>query len=424
MSFPRTPVDGQTTVTNNIVYIYNSNNRAWKKQFGTIAVSTATVTILDDSISPITGALTVPGGVSISRDLYAGGKIYTQGWEISTATYIQFNTATTLFNTATQSIKLIGGGQGSIPIQNSSDNTGFISIGPAGNVLQSNGTTVQWVTTSTGLGFGTSTATDVAFRLATTATNLTGKSFLWGNTLGGIPIQYPGSVAVGTPNGSNPSRPDISYYNLFTDYSGNIGSSGYVQLDITNPSNPIFWMANTPSTAPGPSGSPGPTGSTGPTGDTGSAGLRLNFQFPDPTNPYNPYLVGPAWLQNYTRNSYVWQMPYPGYNFNYIIHQFGVYIGGNYTYRAQGAPNFPFVINFPFAFNYTPYSFVLTHKGNDNGSQHGLNLTPLFLYATNITTIGFTINAVRQDNGAAYTGNWNSGYSNGAGRIDWWAIGQ
>jgi hypothetical protein len=391
MSFPRTPVNGQTTVTNNIVYTYNSNNRAWKKQFGTIAVGTATVTILDDSSSPITGALTVPGGVSIKGNLYAGGKIYTQGWEISTSTYIQFNTATTLFNTATQSIKLIGGSQGSIPYQNSSNNTGFISIGPAGNVLQSNGTTAQWVTTSTGLGFGISTATDVAFKLATTATNLVGYSIDWGSTpIGGIPIQFSGAIH---------GMPDVPTY---TDFSYNLGISGYVNLDITDPTFPFFWMNGSPSNTPnyGPSGSSGPSGSPGPTGGTGPTGTKLLYTTSISgwkrigqgaatiSNPIPSSLQSNYWtILNCLGSSNV----YDSYPYYLLALQ-----GGSMFSNST----FPVTINFSVAYNIVP-----TVQINPRGRGNFINLTlyPILIYISSVSITGFTIDAIRLDTGAAQT---------------------
>ena len=38
MSFPTSPVNGQTTSTNGIVYTYNSTNSSWKRTPGTTAV--------------------------------------------------------------------------------------------------------------------------------------------------------------------------------------------------------------------------------------------------------------------------------------------------------------------------------------------------------------------------------------------------
>lgn len=82
------------------------------------------------------------------------------------------NTASIHVGVASNSINIIGGAQGSIPIQSAAGTTTFIPIGGAGTILQSNGTTATWQAVS-GLSAGS----------ATTATNLAG------GTAGQVPYQ-------------------------------------------------------------------------------------------------------------------------------------------------------------------------------------------------------------------------------------------
>jgi hypothetical protein len=88
----------------------------------------------------------------------------------STATWV--TTATLLVGDALRSstsTHIAGGTQGSLPIQTAAGRTGFVAIGAAGTILQSNGTTAQWFSTGT--------------LLAGTAQNING------GTVGAIPFQ-------------------------------------------------------------------------------------------------------------------------------------------------------------------------------------------------------------------------------------------
>jgi len=115
----------------------------------TVIRSLTTVTNNTNATSTTTGALVVTGGLGIGQDLWVGGDIYVQ------------NIGGNLVGVATTATNLAGGVTGSIPYQINSGETGFIPIGTAGFILQSNGTTATWVSTGT-----------VAFGQATTASNL------------------------------------------------------------------------------------------------------------------------------------------------------------------------------------------------------------------------------------------------------------
>ena len=76
-----------------------------------------------NAVGTNTGDIVVDGGVGIAQDLWVGGNIY--------------GNVDTVQN-------LAGGAIGSVPYQISTGTTGFVSIGEAGTVLTSDGTTPYW----------------------------------------------------------------------------------------------------------------------------------------------------------------------------------------------------------------------------------------------------------------------------------------
>jgi fibronectin-binding autotransporter adhesin len=97
-----------------------------------------TITNGTNAGSTNTGALIVSGGVGINQDLYIGGNI----------TIVGTVNASTVVGSISTSTNLFGGALGSIPYQTAAGRTSFIGIGSAGNLLQSNGTTATWVSTT------------------------------------------------------------------------------------------------------------------------------------------------------------------------------------------------------------------------------------------------------------------------------------
>jgi hypothetical protein len=78
MSFPSSPVNGQTTTTNGIIYSYNSTNNAWLRVPSTVySVGSLSVTGTTPSTSTTTGALVIagPGGIGVGGNIYAGGTV-------------------------------------------------------------------------------------------------------------------------------------------------------------------------------------------------------------------------------------------------------------------------------------------------------------------------------------------------------------
>ena len=417
MSFPRTPVDGQTTVTNNIVYQYTLDTRSWRRVFGTIAVSSTTVTTTDQSISTATGALIVPGGVSIGKNLYAAGTVATKGWSLYTATYVVFNTGTTVFSTASLTTNLLGGGAGSLPIQSGSGKTTQIPIGSAGSLLTvNNASSASWVSTGT-MGIGQDLS--LPARFSTTANNL--KGYSWDTSTyprGAIPYQVSGSRAVN-------ANPGTSFPPVITEYSQFGQTSTGVLAFAINPINPnsgnmiTLPLSNYLSGGPaGPTGATagpaGPTGRTGPAGFAGPDAFRLFYQFPN-QSPANPS-VAILDLYAYSTSYAVWQMPDSQgiYTFQYIIVQNGQYSSGN-MYSLAGSPSFPFIVGFKTAFNSTPWAIIIGQADADGGNS--TSHVPIWIYVTSLGNGGFQVSAVRKDTGAAFTGKLY-------GWFTWWAIGK
>lgn len=71
MSFPSSPINGQTTTLNGINYIYNATNNAWKRQ---------TLTAVSFSGNVNTAAVVFPDGSSISSAaVYDLDEVYADG---------------------------------------------------------------------------------------------------------------------------------------------------------------------------------------------------------------------------------------------------------------------------------------------------------------------------------------------------------
>jgi Chaperone of endosialidase len=123
MSFPTNPVNGQTTVTNNITYVYNSSGTGyWTRVYFTTSTLIGTQSALNianttQSVSSTTGALVVAGGVGVagninfSGNLYQNGVLFTGGGGSSTgttSTFVILNT-TQSTTTATGALQVRGG---------------------------------------------------------------------------------------------------------------------------------------------------------------------------------------------------------------------------------------------------------------------------------------------------------------------------
>jgi hypothetical protein len=137
-------------IAGNILVAGGTGSPVWQNTLTLVGTVNATNTQ--------SGALVVNGGVGVAKDLYVGGILYaTVAGSINTASNIA------------------GGAQGSIPIQTAAGVTSLLPIGVNGTMLRSNGSTLQYVTT-TSLHVGT-------------ADNASGVINIAGGALGSIPYQ-------------------------------------------------------------------------------------------------------------------------------------------------------------------------------------------------------------------------------------------
>jgi hypothetical protein len=121
MSFPASPTIGQTTVTNNITYIYNTGTNGvgyWTRQAatitsgsgGTAASGTGTTTTfiisnITSSTNTGTGALQVYGGVGVWGNVNIGGGIRTTNITATSVTIAGVAASSTV----TGALQVIGG---------------------------------------------------------------------------------------------------------------------------------------------------------------------------------------------------------------------------------------------------------------------------------------------------------------------------
>jgi hypothetical protein len=128
MSFPTSPINGQTTVTNNITYSYNSTIGAWTRVAGLVTATTSLlITNTTGASSTATGALQVAGGAGIVGGLFVGGTV--------TATSF----VGSFSGTTTQANNLNNGTAGQLAYQSAPNVTAFAGPGTAGQILVSNG---------------------------------------------------------------------------------------------------------------------------------------------------------------------------------------------------------------------------------------------------------------------------------------------
>jgi hypothetical protein len=265
---------------------------------GTLFVDSLTnVTIVSTatSINSTTGALVVAGGIGVKGNIYAGN-IYTNGQLIgassttatnlsggtvgsipiqsglgqtgfipisSTSGYVLMAVGITATWVSTSSLgisasggnsnNIQGGTTGALLYQSAPGTTSFIGIGPAGTLLQSNGTTATWVSSSTfGAGFsGGTVANSTIFQNTVTLTSstisvstTTGALIVQGGIGVGGNVNIAGTVTGGgirtTSTSTAPSNPTVGdiWYVTGSDIVARYTSDGTSTywLDMSGPS--------------------------------------------------------------------------------------------------------------------------------------------------------------------------------------------
>ena len=148
--------DTAVSASTGTVTVWNTSTLQSVTSRGSSTNNALSISNTTNSTSTNTGALTVQGGVGINRDLYVGGDVTIVG---------QLNASVVLGSITTAS-NVFGGTAGAIIYQEDVGRSRFIGIGPAGSLLQSNGTTATYVTTAS--------IHVAAAQFAVTATNLVG----------------------------------------------------------------------------------------------------------------------------------------------------------------------------------------------------------------------------------------------------------
>ena len=130
--------DTAVSASTGTITVWNTSTLQSITNRGAVTSNAISITSSTNATSTNTGALTVVGGVGVNQDLFIGGNATVQGTLYAYTAIGSISTAT----------NFIGGTTGSILYQTAFGKTSFIGIGSAGSILQSNGTTATWVTTS------------------------------------------------------------------------------------------------------------------------------------------------------------------------------------------------------------------------------------------------------------------------------------
>ena len=112
---------------------------------GTVTWALNTATLMTNAVNATTSSFATTSGYAQS---FNTSTLVTNAVSAQIATTASnFNTATLVTNSV-NAVNIAGGAAGSIPYQIAGGLTGFISIGSTGTLLQSNGITATWITTS------------------------------------------------------------------------------------------------------------------------------------------------------------------------------------------------------------------------------------------------------------------------------------
>ena len=210
MSFPLTPIDGQKTVQNNIIYAYSLATNSWRRDFNN-TLDRLFISGTYTSVSTTTGAVIVLGGVGVGGDLYARN-IYDNGNRVLTTASIisgSFGVSAIIAGTGTH----VNTSTGVVTIW--SDGTGG---GGGGSTSTSTTMTLQDVTDN-----GASTNHVVSFiNTTTSASTITGAVLV----VGGVGIG--GNVYVGGTGNFSANGVTIGS-SLVSSYASNVITTNFAQ---------------------------------------------------------------------------------------------------------------------------------------------------------------------------------------------------
>jgi len=108
MSFPSSPINGQTTTTNNITYVYSSANGTWTRVPTTLNLSTSTT---GGSSTKSTTTSTAPSNPSVGDIWYLQGSdvVYRYEYDGTSNYWVDFNGPTYILSTTTFAGTVSGG---------------------------------------------------------------------------------------------------------------------------------------------------------------------------------------------------------------------------------------------------------------------------------------------------------------------------
>lgn len=225
MAFPLNPLDLDKVVVNGIKYVYYASIPGWRRDFNN-ALNQLFLVGYNQSVSTSTGDLVTYGGIGVGGNATIGGTLSVY----NTATF--YYQITGSITTATDSSHLKGGTAGALVYQTGTNRTGFITIGPAGSIMQSNGVIPVWTASAA-----------ISVANAITATNISS------GLIGQIPYQSaPGitafssnftfdttklSVATGTASTNTTNGALVVTGGVGISGNGNIGGNLVVGGDFT-----------------------------------------------------------------------------------------------------------------------------------------------------------------------------------------------
>jgi len=249
MSFPLSPINGQTATLNGIVYSYSTSTQAWTR----VSASTLTYTSINlssttTSTSTNSGALIVGGGVGIGGNLYVGGTSTFSGNLLPSidSTY-NLGSSSTQWRSLYVSTNTIYIGGTAVSVVN-----GNLQVGGAPLIASSTGTTSTFVVSNTSNSTSTTTGAIVVAGgigvggnitvggAITSFGDATGNGALFAGTAGYTPF----TQTIGQFTGNLNGYMEINVQNInsgtqaSTDIvasSNNVGTNnGYIDMGITN----------------------------------------------------------------------------------------------------------------------------------------------------------------------------------------------
>ena len=224
MSFPLSPVNGQTATLNGIVYSYSTSTQAWTRVLSsTLTYNSIFLTNTTTSTSTNTGALIVAGGVGIGSNLTVAGTSTFYGNVLPGADSVyNLGSSSTQWKSLYVSSSTIYIGGTAVSVVN-----GNLQVAGAPIIASSTGTTSTFIVSNTSNSTSTTTGAIVVAGGIGVGGNIT-----VGGTITGGGVR---TTSTSTPP-VNPTVGDI-WYNTTTDdiYRYSTDGTTSAWIDVTGP---------------------------------------------------------------------------------------------------------------------------------------------------------------------------------------------